>query len=172
MGQKKLSGVEALLKKFVDYLIRDSVYYVTEKYITRRTQISNRNYRPQTSSEGLNRQKLFNWQFILIQPSELEIEDYIEDWFLTYETPDAIPNDKPDFNLVLMDFMDEFVSNYFVFEKPDTRKDVNLFMGYRPSHKHEGAKMQSQFFMNFLTVQPSREEIQNLVSYWLAIQDL
>ena len=172
MSRNISDRIESVLKKFVDNLIRNTTYYVTEKYTIKTTQKSNRNYRPQTNSEGMNRQKLLNWQLVLIQPSEEEMLQYIQRWCLTYDTSQVLELTKDDWQSVIMGFMDKFVQEFFVYEVPQTRNKGNLFMGYRPSSKHEGTRMQSQYFMNFITVQPSRDEIYNLVNYWLANKNL
>ena len=97
-----------LIMKFMDYLIQESGYYVTEKATIRTSDRREQGYRKQTRSTGDTRLKAIFWGFQLIQVSRDEMQNYAERYTLKHEN-DSEKLKKTDYTDILLKYIDEFI---------------------------------------------------------------
>ncbi len=162
--QEKYSN---LIISFLDYLVEESGYYVTEKATVRRSDKRASGYRAQTKSVGDSRLKAISWSFQLIQVSRDELVEYVDDY--VFEIDNHILNiEKDDYAQVLITFLDKFIYSYLVFERADTRQNVSIIDGYRSELDKSKAREESKFEMRFATVQPSRTEFEKHILFFLS----
>ena len=156
-----------LMVRFLDYVVKDSGYYITEKPTIRRSDKRAPGYRTQTKSIGDSRLKAISWSLQLIQVSREELVEFVDDY--VFEIDNKIQDiKKDDYAEVLISFFDEFIYNYLVFERADTRQNVTIIDGYRSEQNKSNARGESKFEMRFATVQPSRTELEKHISFFLA----
>lgn len=156
-----------LIMKFMDYLIQESGYYVTEKATIRTSDRREQGYRKQTRSTGDTRLKAIFWGFQLIQVSRDEMQNYAERYTLKHEN-DSEKLKKTDYTDILLKYIDEFIEDYFVFERADTKQRIDFFRGFRPDSKNESKRQESKYEMRFATVQPSRAEFEKHISFFMS----
>ncbi len=151
----------------MDYLIQESGYYVTEKATIRTSDRREQGYRKQTRSTGDARLKAISWGFQLIQVSRDEIQNYVERYALKHESHSENLN-KTDYDAVLLKYVDEFIEDYFVFERADTKQRIDFFRGFRPESKNMSKRQDSKYEMRFATVQPSRDDFEKHISFFMS----
>ncbi len=159
---KKNSDVHDILQLFMDDLVTKSIYLVFEKPTRSKTINLSDEYRPESKSVGSDRRKSVNWVFQLFTPSHSEVTDYIKGWTLKIDSDD-IPSNPDEWKVLILQFFDNFVQDYFITERPLVNKDDTYHLGYRPSKKRVETKL--NFFMK--SVQPSRDEIEVYIDQWL-----
>ncbi len=163
-NQEKYSN---LIISFLDYVVGEAGYYVTEKAMVRRSDKRASGYRAQTKSVGDSRLKAISWSFQLIQVSRDELVEYVDDY--VFEIDNDIQNiKKDDYAQVLITFLDKFIYNYLVFERADTRQNVTIIDGYRSEQGKSKARQESKYEVRFATVQPSRSDFEKQISFFIS----
>jgi hypothetical protein len=156
-----------LIMKFMDYLIQESGYYVTEKPKIKRTDNRKIGYRAHTKSVGDNRLKALNWGFQLIQVSREEMKNYAERYIIGLESSSAKMHVNA-YREQLQIFIDNFIEEYFVFQRADTRQREDIYKSYRTVSSNEKLPTPSKYEMRFETVQPSRADFEKHISFFLS----
>jgi len=148
-----------------DFFVKELGYYVTEVPSIVAENQRKRGYGSQDGAdEGL---EMVTYQFELKQVSRDEIEKYAKRRAFAQQEKDFGVEAK-ELQSILLQYFDSFVEEYFIFECPDTQSRVKLHKGYRAKRGKDGSRPLSEYIVSFTGVQPSREEIEKRISFYIA----
>lgn len=154
-----------LFMNFMDYFIKELGYYVAHTpHILAHSQKKRGYAVPSEMESGLN---AVHYRFELNQVSRDEIEKYAKRRAFSCQDKDFGVEEK-ELQSILLQYFDEFIEDYFVFESPDTDSQIKIYKGYRPKRRKDGSRPQSVYSAKFSAVQPSREEIEKYVSFYIS----
>jgi hypothetical protein len=150
---------------FMDYFVKEVGYYVTETPNIIAENQRKRGYGSQDGADdGL---KTASYHFELNQVSRDEIEKYAKRRAFGQQDQD-FGVDPQEIQSILLHYFDDFIERYFIFESPDTQSQVKIHKGYRAKRGKDGSRPVSEFIVSFMSVQPSREEIENRIAFYIA----
>ena len=154
-----------LFMNFMDYFVKERGYYVTETPTIIAHSQRKRGYGVAKETEdGLN---AVSYNFELIQITRDEIEKYAKRRAFSQQDQDFGVETK-EIQSILLQYFDDFIEEYFVFENSDTQSEVKIHKGYRPKRRKEGSRPISKYVVSFTAVQPSRDEIEKLISFYIS----
>ncbi len=154
-----------LIMEFMDYFIKDLGYYVTNIPNTLAENHTKQGYRK--SDEADNDQGSLKYKFEIAQLSRDEITTYANRFSLMEEDNEFGEGDE-ELIAILLKYFDEFVEDHFVYKNMDTDRQIKISKGYRPKRRKEGSQPLSLYSVTFAAVQPSREEVEDHISFFIA----
>jgi len=156
-----------LLMNFTDYFVNELGYYVTNIPNSIFEIQKKRGYAPSNESEQEVPFHSVRYKFELAQLSREEISNYSERIALRNEDHD-FGESTEELKDVLLQYFDDFVEDYFVHEPSDTQSKIKIHRGYRPKRRKGGSRPVSEYSVSFTAVQPSREEIEKHISFYIS----
>ncbi len=154
-----------LIMEFMDYFIKDLGYYVTNTPIIVAEIQTKHGYGKSEKADSL--QSSVKYNFEITQLSRDEITTYADRFSLMEEDNEFGEGDE-ELIAILLKYFDEFIEDHFVYINMDTDRQIKISKGYRPKRRKEGSQPLSTYSVTFAAVQPSREEVEDHISFFIA----
>ena len=112
-------------------------------------------------------QTMLKVEMELLPVAEEEIITHVERWALS-NSDDDISENGDEIYKILQNYCDDFVEHYFVFEDANFSERKVLHEGYRPEKKNKSKRSESYFGVSFSAIQPSKDEIEKLILFYIS----
>jgi len=154
-----------LIMEFMDYFIKELGYYVTNTPNTVAEIHTKQGY---GNSDNVDKpQSSLKFNFEIAQLSRDEIVTYADRISLLEEDNEFGENDE-ELKAIILKYFDDFIEDHFIYKNMNTDRQIKIHRGYRPKRRKEGSQPLSMYSVMFTGVQPSREEIERHISFFIA----
>lgn len=161
----KKSRYFLLIMEFMDHLVNELGYYVTNTPNSVAEIHTKLGYgKPRQDGEP---ESAVKFNFEIVQLSRNEVETYVDRVALVQEG-EEFGESTEEIKTILLKYFDDFVEEHFIYKNVDTDRQVKLHKGYRPKRRKDGSHPLSKYSVAFTSVQPSREEIEKHISFFIA----
>ena len=154
-----------LIMEFMDYFIKDLGYFVTNTPNIVAEIQTKQGYGKSKKADSLPSSVNFNFEITHL--SRDEIITYAERVSLM-EEGNEFGESGDEMKSILLKYLDDFVEDHFVYKNMNTDRQIKIHRGYRPKRRKEGSQPLSLYSASFSAVQPSREEIENQVAFFIS----
>lgn len=149
----------------MDYFVNELGYYVTNIPSSVFESKKKRGYAPPDEEEHSPFHAV-KYNFELVQLTKQDVSNYAERIALRNEDKD-FGESTEELKQILLNFFDDFVEDHFIHEPSDTQSEIKIHRGYRPNRRKGGSRPVSKYSVSFTAVQPSREEIEKRISFYI-----